>query len=101
MKQAHISYAVAGRNVRKVRMGNCPQWEMFMAGTGSFIVAEALDPLGIDFHVEIETPELNRSTVRSSTTSSSASVSPQDEKEEKIKDKEAKVANEKDKSPSA
>lgn len=60
---------------------------MLISAHPYFFVAEALDPLGIEVHVEIETPEGNRSTVRSSTrsTSSSASVSSQDEKEEKNK----------------
>merc|ERR1719312_141789 len=46
----------------------------YLKNVGSFVAA-ALDPLGIDVQVDIETPEGNRDTVRSSTRSSSSSSS--------------------------
>merc|ERR1712106_273725 len=46
----------------------------YLKNVGTFVAA-ALDPLGIDVQVEIETPEGNRNTVRSSTRSSSSSSS--------------------------
>eukprot|EP00091_Calanus_sinicus_P014370 TRINITY_DN3187_c0_g1_i1.p1 TRINITY_DN3187_c0_g1~~TRINITY_DN3187_c0_g1_i1.p1 ORF type:complete len:310 (-),score=98.24 TRINITY_DN3187_c0_g1_i1:194-1123(-) len=46
----------------------------YLKNVGTF-VAEALDPFGIDVQVEIETPEGNRSTVKSSTRSTSSSSS--------------------------
>jgi len=62
----------------------------YLKNVGTFVAA-ALDPLGIDVQVEIETPEGNRNTVKSSTSSSSSSstssTTVRDEpKEEKVND---------------
>merc|ERR1712053_21682 len=46
----------------------------YLKNVGSFVVA-ALDPLGIDVQVDIETPDGNRDTVKSSTRSTSSSSS--------------------------
>merc|ERR1711892_420105 len=46
----------------------------YLKNVGTFVAA-ALDPLGIDVQVDIETPEGNRNTVRSSTRCSSSSSS--------------------------
>merc|ERR1719315_814096 len=46
----------------------------YLKNVGSFVAA-ALDPLGIDVQVDIETPEGNRNTVKSSTRSTSSSSS--------------------------
>merc|ERR1719312_801561 len=115
--QAHNAAAEAAASATSANAAYAEAFEQFTSMTGGgqgnsdylknvgSFVAEALDPLGIDVHVEIETPEGNRSTVRSSTrsTSSSASICSQDEKEEKVKanEPEAKVADEKDKSPAS
>merc|ERR1711915_186449 len=44
----------------------------YLKNVGTFVAA-ALDPLGIDVQVDIETPEGQRSTVRTATSSSSSS----------------------------
>merc|ERR1719233_1829394 len=46
----------------------------YLKNVGSFVAA-ALDPLGIDVQVDIETPDGNRDTVKSSTRSTSSSSS--------------------------
>merc|ERR1712226_387158 len=46
----------------------------YLKNVGTFVAA-ALDPLGIDVQVDIETPEGNRDTVKSSTRSTSSSSS--------------------------
>jgi len=46
----------------------------YLQNVGNFVAA-ALDPLGIDVQVDIETPEGTRSTVKSSTSSTSSSSS--------------------------
>jgi sequestosome 1 len=46
----------------------------YLKNVGTFVAA-ALDPLGIDVQVDIETPEGNRNTVKSSTRSTSSSSS--------------------------
>merc|ERR1712209_283418 len=58
--------------------------EDYLKNVGNFVAA-ALDPLGIDVKIDIETPEGRKSCQVSSATSSSSSTTTVEEKEEATK----------------
>merc|ERR1712106_755202 len=82
-EQAHNAATEAAAAASAAQEAHNAAFEQFatMSGNADYLknvgtfVAAALDPLGIDVQVEIETPEGNRNTVRSSTRSSSSSSS--------------------------
>jgi len=73
--------------------------ENYLQNVGSFVAA-ALDPLGIDVKIDIETPEGRKSchvSRQASTASASTSAGQEQEKEEKEEKKEEKKEEEKEK----
>eukprot|EP00092_Neocalanus_flemingeri_P048250 GFUD01054983.1.p1 GENE.GFUD01054983.1~~GFUD01054983.1.p1 ORF type:complete len:323 (-),score=131.45 GFUD01054983.1:114-998(-) len=74
----------------------------YLQNVGNFVAA-ALDPLGIDVQVDIETPEGTRNTVKSSTpsTSSSSSSSSSNAGDEKTSDLKDNEKNDEDKKASS
>merc|ERR1712106_585260 len=102
-EQAHNAATEAAAAASAAQEAHNAAFEQFatMSGNADYLknvgtfVAAALDPLGIDVQVDIETPEGNRNTVRSSTSSSSSSSSSStsnvnDENTPDQKDKEKK-----------
>merc|ERR1711892_312976 len=82
-EQAHNAATEAAAAASAAQEAHNAAFEQFatMSGNADYLknvgtfVAAALDPLGIDVQVDIETPEGNRNTVRSSTRCSSSSSS--------------------------
>merc|ERR1719422_218887 len=74
--------------------------EDYLKNVGNFVAA-ALDPLGIDVKIDIETPEGRKSCQVSSATSSSSSTTTVEEKEEATKKDEEAVVEDQDKEPEA
>merc|ERR1712227_1012252 len=74
--------------------------EDYLKNVGNFVAA-ALDPLGIDVKIDIETPEGRKSCQVSSATSSSSSTTTVEEKEEATKKDEEVVVDDQDKEPEA
>merc|ERR1712213_48748 len=75
--------------------------EDYLKNVGNFVAA-ALDPLGIDVKIDIETPEGRRSCQVSSATSSSSSTSTTvEDKEEATKKDEEAVVEDQGKEPEA
>merc|ERR1711953_97409 len=71
--------------------------EDYLQNVGSFVAA-ALDPLGIDVKIDIETPEGRKSchvSRQASTASASTSAGQEQDKEEKEKEKEKEKEEEK------
>merc|ERR1739838_699060 len=82
-EQAHNAATEAAAAASAAQEAHNAAFEQFatMSGNADYLknvgtfVAAALDPLGIDVQVDIETPQGNRNTVRSSTRCSSSSSS--------------------------
>jgi len=64
----------------------------YLQNIGNFVAA-ALDPLGIDVQVDIETPEGTRNTVKSSSSSSSSSINDEHATEDIDKEKNEEMTN--------
>jgi len=79
-----------GQNAAFVTMtGNAD----YLQNVGNFVAA-ALDPLGIDVQVDIETPEGTRNTIKSSTSSTCSSSSSSSSSTSEEKEKSDKTVNE-------
>eukprot|EP00092_Neocalanus_flemingeri_P074026 GFUD01091485.1.p1 GENE.GFUD01091485.1~~GFUD01091485.1.p1 ORF type:complete len:314 (+),score=104.10 GFUD01091485.1:78-944(+) len=80
-EQAHNAANEASASAAQDEQNDAFEQMVAMTGSAEYLqevgnfVAAALDPLGIDVQVDIETPEGNRNTVRSSAQSTSASSS--------------------------
>jgi len=75
--------------------------EDYLKNVGNFVAA-ALDPLGIDVKIDIETPEGRKSCqVSSATSSSSSTTTTVEDKEEATKKEEEVVVDDQDKEPEA
>merc|ERR1711887_123665 len=84
---AHEAAAAAAASAAGGGMSGMTSSAEYLQNVGNFVAA-ALDPLGIDVQVDIETPDGNRNTVKSSSAEtkvsnqSDKSMSPSDDEEE-------------------
>jgi len=84
---AHEAVAAAAASAAGCNMSGMSSPSEYLQNVGNFVAA-ALDPLGIDVQVDIETPDGNRNTVKASSAETEAgnqsdkSMSPSDDEEE-------------------